>query len=144
MGTGYGGETPFLLTPESAVTLQAPGGTSSSAPVEIGDLLKIEATEDQEGTGYRASEAAAGDTPSNSFLGVALVRADREDADISVLLLDGAHRITRVRYDTAAPTLGQSIEVGTNVRRATGKVFAKGDGLVTKILEASGEVEVLF
>lgn len=138
---GYGGETP-LIDGGFRLTLESPTGTTSSIPVEQGDLFKIGGTA-ADGTGYKAAALVAGNDATSSVVVMALHRMT-EVGPMGVIVLGGYQGIVRFNYVSgAAPTLGQSIEASaTNVRKVVGKAW-DGDGMVLKVNTAELTVEVL-
>lgn len=139
---GYGGQFP-LVKYGVTLTVEAPDGTTTAAPVEQGDVFKLGGTA-SDGTGYKVVACSDGNDATSSVLVMALHRITSVN-DLGVLILSGKWAgVDRVRYHTgAAPTLGQSIEAsGVNVREIKGKSF-DGDGYVLKVDTSALEVEVL-
>lgn len=145
MAIRIGGETPITKFGLS-ISAESPSGTSSSVPVLPGDLFVLHGDADGQSNGYKLTAATAGDDTSTHLLAYALERSEAADKVIGVLVLTGqATQIRRLRYNGAAPTVAQSVEIAAgNVRCVTGTGFARGKGLVLAVDTAATEVEVLI
>lgn len=138
-----GGETPIIKY-GTELTLQSPDGISESAPQLQGDLFKIGGPA-SDGTQLKAVPCAAADTMASVYMVMALSRETRPGYPCGYKVLSGQSvQIRRLRYDGAAPTIGQSVEIAAgNVRKVTGIAHAKGAGLVVAVNTGDTEVEVL-
>ena len=140
-----GGETPIVkygLT----ITAESPAGTSNLAPVVPGDLFVLVGAADADSNGYKLTAATAGDDASTHLLAMAIERSEDAAKAIGVMVLTGqATQIRRLKYNGAAPVVGNSVEIAAgNVRCVTGTAFARGKGLVLVVDTAATEVEVLI
>lgn len=136
----YGGELSAMLLP--SITVEAPTGTSTTVPVEIGDLFKLGGT-NVDGNGYKAAALVAGEDPGE----VVMIQATERKTDVgpmSVRVLSGYRGVVLVRYEGTAPTLGQGIVThATVLREVSGQAYADGKGYVLHVDTVAGEVEVL-
>jgi hypothetical protein len=140
-----GGETPILKY-GLEISAETPTGTSTTTPVEAGDIFKLTGAADADGNGYKLVAAATNDKPSTVILVMALVRSVQVEA-IGVKILSGqAVQIRRLYYSTdGTPTVGHSIQVSTaNVRQVMDLAFARGDGLILAVDTVGKMVEVLI
>ena len=138
-----GGETPIIKY-GTELTLQTPDSLTEAAPQMQGDLFKIGGPA-SDGTQLKAVPCAAGDDPATVLLVMALTRETVAGKPAGYKLLNGApEQIRRLRYNGAAPTLGQSIEIAAgNVRQVTGQAWARGAGTIVAVNTGDVEVEVL-
>lgn len=146
---GYGGETP-LIGFGLRLTVEAPTGTSTSVPVEQGDIFKIGGTA-SDGSGYKVVAAAAANVSAGASgtavadaIWVMALHRMTEVAQMGVFVLGPFQSIRRLNYVSgAAPTLGQSAVIsGTNPRKVAGASF-NGSNIVLKVDTTALQVEVL-
>jgi len=142
MGIRYGGAD----SPESfgfRMTVEAPTGTDSTTPVEVGQLFKLGGT-DADGGGYKAAALVDGEDPAE----VVMIQATNRATDvvpIGVRVITGYHQIVRMVYDeTDAPVLGESIETADTVTQVHGLTYADRKGYVLFVDTDALEVEVLI
>lgn len=143
MGIRYGGaETP--RDNGLRMSVEAPDGVSTSAPVNVGDLFKLGGT-DLDGSGYKVAALTAGEDPTEVVMVQALERKTEESV-MTVAVLGPYSQIRRIPYKTgSAPTVGQSIETATaSVREVVGIAFKYGGGFVLYVDTVNEEVEVLI
>jgi hypothetical protein len=145
----YGGETPWIgygLT----LTVEAPTGTSSSVPVNEGDIFKIGGTA-ADGSGYKIVAAANADIGAGSSgtavadsIWVQAMQSMQEVGPMTVAVIGPFQRVTRLPYVSgSAPTLGQSVKPSAaNVRKVAGVAFT-GQNIVLRVDTAALLVDVL-
>jgi len=140
MSVRYGGETPegFGLR----ITVEAPAGVTSAAPVTVGQLFKLGPT-DADGGAYKCVAMSDNDDISSVVMVQALQRSETV-GPITVAVLGFYSQIRRLPYLTgSAPSLGQSVQASATVTKVDGKTFAAGAGFVLFVDTVNEEVEVL-
>jgi len=144
MANRLGGETPIIKY-GSELTFESMSTVSATAPINQGEIFKIDGTA-TDGTAYKLAECAAGDNPAEVTMVMALHRCQDPNQLVGGKLLNGSEvQVRRLKYDGAAPSLGNSIEAAAgNVRKVTGIAYAKGAGRVMAVNTATTEVEVLI
>jgi hypothetical protein len=136
----YGGESPMDFG--LRFTVEAPTGTSTSAPVNAGDLFKISGTA-ADGSGYKAAALADNDAPDTSIIVQAIHRMTSV-GPLGVLVLGRYQQVRRLPYTAGnVPTLGQSIEANGTTRTVNGKTF-DGTSIVLAVDTNALLVEVLI
>lgn len=140
MAIRYGGETPQGYGLQQ--TFEAVDGTSSTTPVEVGDMFIIGGT-DADGSGYKLADgSSADDNATPKVLVQATERATSVRA-IGCFVLGPYQQIRRIPYKSgSAPTVGQSIELSSDLRTVVGKTF-DGWTMVLLVDTVNLEVEVL-
>jgi hypothetical protein len=149
MPPAFGGETPLVpYGVSNFITLEAPTGTTESAPVEVGDLFKIAGgATAADGSGYKAVALEAGDDPQEVIM---VMAAERRTVirEMGFIILSPHVRgqIRRIKYQSgSAPSIGQSIVTNaTNPRRIEGQSFAVGEGYVMKVDTTNLDAETLL
>lgn len=137
----YGGETP-LIDFGLRLTVEAPTGTTTSAPVNEGDIFKIGGTA-SDGSGYKAAALADNDAPDAQVLVMAIHR-QTFIGPMGVIVLGRYQQVRRLNYVSGqAPTLGQSIEANSTTRKINGKAF-DGTSLVLLVDANALTVDVLI
>ena len=143
----YGGETPLLKW--ESYTFEAPAGTTSAAPVEQGELFKVNGTvADADGTRFKVIPCVAGDDPGDSIIVMALHRIVEIGPVGCQILAPFSGQVREIPYHTGeVPTVGGSIQIATgNVRKiGVTKAFTRSDGNVVLRVDTTRLVaEVLF
>lgn len=142
----YGGETP-LAYQDGKLTVEPPDGTSTTQPVLAGSIYKMALAGDTatDGSGYKIVACSENDNPSTVVLVQALHRHVTMEQMGVIVLSSYAGMVRRIPYKSgAAPTLGQSIEISSDLINVNGLTWARGAGTVLAIDTAALEVEVLF
>jgi hypothetical protein len=146
MAAPYGGETP-LAYQDGKLTVEPPDGVTTAAPVLPGSLYKLAIAGDTavDGSAYKAIACTDDDTPASVILVQALHRHTTMDQMGVIVLNPYAGMVRRIPYKSgAAPTLGQSIKISSELINVEGTTWARGAGTVMAIDTVALEVEVLF
>lgn len=133
------GETPhrYGLT----ITCEAPAGTDSVTPVEIGDIFKLSRT-----TAYKLVAAVDGDTmlatggAGSEVLVVAMERST-DVKPIAVRVLGKFSHIKTLFYNGTAPTIGQSL-IASSARKVKAVAY-NGQNFACFVDTVKATVEVL-
>ena len=141
MAQRYGGETPFVngLT----LTVESPAGTTTAAPVEAGDILKLGGTA-ADGSAYKVVACADEDTPASVVMVQALHRIT-EVGPLGVRVLSRYSQVRRLPYLVGEiPTLTNSVKISATVDEVGVVAFADGKGYVLAVDTVAGDCEVLL
>jgi hypothetical protein len=140
----YGGETPDLKY-GLEITLESPDGLTESAPQLQGQIFKLGGPA-LDGTQMKAVPCADGDGPETVILVQAKHREVKPDVPGGYKVLTGGpDQIRRIKYDGAAPTLGQSVAAAAgNLRAVDGRLWTRYGGTVIAVNTSATEVEVLI
>lgn len=140
MAPRYGGETPF--TNGLRISVEAPAGTTTSAPVAVGEVFKLGGTA-ADGSGYKLTALGANDDPNTCVMVQALSGATAV-TDLTVAVLGPYQQIRRAVYE-GSPSIGQSIDAApTSQRKVEGVTWAAGQGYITYVDATAGEVEFII
>lgn len=141
-----GGETP-LVEGIHTISLEAPAGTTSAAPILPGYIYKVDGTAAADGVSgaYKAVPCSSGDDPSTPVLLVTpLHRMTSVDVGGFILLSGNQSQVRRLKYKSgSAPTVGQSIEASSDLNTVVGKTY-DGRSMVLFVDTNALEVEVLI
>jgi hypothetical protein len=138
-------------TPEDRglrLTVEAPTGTSSTAPTVIGRVYKLAGT-DTDGGGHKIAALATDDDPTSCVFVEAAERVDSV-RPMTVFVIGPYSQVRTFDYvDGAAPTIGQGIaatdptgNAGADAGKVKGQAF-QGDSYVLYDDTANLRVEVL-